>query len=96
MDRGCRGEIVIPEAEAPLFTPFRQKPCALTATWFSCTLSTSERKLICVTSANSFLASLILKQLLARGYLVRATVQNQGLPLPLPYISVNYYLISLC
>ncbi|KDP24364.1 hypothetical protein JCGZ_25660 [Jatropha curcas] len=36
-----------------------------------------ENKLVCVTSGNSFLGSHIVKKLLADGYLVRVTIQNQ-------------------
>ncbi|KAJ8751847.1 hypothetical protein K2173_026045 [Erythroxylum novogranatense] len=36
----------------------------------------TEIKLVCVTSGNSFLGSHVVKELLARGYLVRVTLQN--------------------
>ncbi|XP_057467969.1 cinnamoyl-CoA reductase-like SNL6 [Actinidia eriantha] len=44
---------------------------------FSCSLSARERELVCVTSGNSYLGSHVVKKLVARGYLVRVTVQNQ-------------------
>ncbi|KAJ4833259.1 hypothetical protein Tsubulata_005093 [Turnera subulata] len=44
---------------------------------FSSCLNAREKQLICVTSGNSFLGSCIVKELLARGYLVRVTIQNQ-------------------
>ncbi|KAF8407926.1 hypothetical protein HHK36_007066 [Tetracentron sinense] len=44
---------------------------------FTSSLSARERKVVCVTSGNSYLGSHIVKELLARGYLVRITVQNQ-------------------
>ena len=45
---------------------------------FSSGLSAREKKLICVTSGNSYLGSFIVKELLARGYLVRVTIQHPG------------------
>lgn len=53
-----------------------QKVCVNNA--FSCGSDARERKLVCVTSGNSNLGSHIVKALLARGYLVRVTIQNQG------------------
>lgn len=53
-----------------------QKVCVNNA--FSCGLDAREGKLVCVTSGNSNLGSHIVKVLLARGYLVRVTIQNQG------------------
>ncbi|XP_021817622.1 cinnamoyl-CoA reductase-like SNL6 [Prunus avium] len=52
-----------------------QKVCVNNA--FSCGLDAREGKLVCVTSGNSNLGSHIVKVLLARGYLVRVTIQNQ-------------------
>ncbi|KAL6994054.1 hypothetical protein U1Q18_012160 [Sarracenia purpurea var. burkii] len=43
----------------------------------NCSLSARERRVVCVTSGNSYLGSLLVKKLLARGYLVRVTLQNQ-------------------
>ncbi|CAM8884528.1 unnamed protein product [Rhodiola kirilowii] len=42
----------------------------------SCNLGARERKIVCVTSANSHLSSLIVKELLGHGYLVRVTLQH--------------------
>lgn len=42
-------------------------------------LSGRQKKLVCVTTGNSCLGVHIVKQLLARAYLVRITVQNQGI-----------------
>lgn len=44
----------------------------------SCKLSARKRELVCVTSGNSYLGSHIVKELLAYGYPVRVTIQNQG------------------
>ena len=44
----------------------------------SCNLSARKRELVCVTSGNSYLGSHIVKELLAYGYPVRVTIQNQG------------------
>ncbi|XP_077244050.1 cinnamoyl-CoA reductase-like SNL6 [Tasmannia lanceolata] len=62
-----RGEVVI--SRPTLLTPFTLQP-------FSCNLSTNETKLVCVTSANSYLSICIVEQLLARGYRVRLILQN--------------------
>ncbi|XP_050226927.1 cinnamoyl-CoA reductase-like SNL6 [Mercurialis annua] len=43
----------------------------------SSSLNARENKLVCVTSGNSYLGSQIVKNLLANGYLVRVTIQNQ-------------------
>ncbi|KAM4123880.1 hypothetical protein ACB094_01G189900 [Castanea mollissima] len=43
----------------------------------SCKLSARKRELVCVTSGNSYLGSYIVKELLAYGYPVRVTIQNQ-------------------
>ncbi|GLU01669.1 hypothetical protein SLE2022_189660 [Rubroshorea leprosula] len=39
-------------------------------------LTAREKKLICVTGGNSYLGSSVVKELLARGYLVRVTIEN--------------------
>ncbi|KAM1358329.1 hypothetical protein ACFX15_044614 [Malus domestica] len=44
---------------------------------FSCSLDARDRRLVCVTSGNSHLGSNIVRALLARGYLVRVTIQNE-------------------
>src|SRR3989442_775461 len=44
----------------------------------SSNLNARENELVCVTSANSFLASHLIKKLLADGYLVRVTIQHPG------------------
>ncbi|KAL3526679.1 hypothetical protein ACH5RR_011335 [Cinchona calisaya] len=43
---------------------------------FACNLYSRERKIVCVTSANSYFGAHLTKKLLARGYLVRVTIQN--------------------
>lgn len=54
-----------------------QKNCVNCA--FGCSLDIArEKNLVCVTSGNSYLGSHIVRALLARGYLVRVTIQNQG------------------
>ncbi|KAK9924764.1 hypothetical protein M0R45_033115 [Rubus argutus] len=46
---------------------------------FGCSLDIArEKNLVCVTSGNSYLGSHIVRALLARGYLVRVTIQNQA------------------
>jgi uncharacterized protein YbjT (DUF2867 family) len=42
-----------------------------------CSLSARKKDLVCVTSGNSYLGSHIVKELLANGYPVRVTIQNQ-------------------
>lgn len=37
-----------------------------------------ERKLVCITSGNSYFGAHLIRKLLVRGYMVRATIQNQG------------------
>ncbi|XP_019185655.1 PREDICTED: cinnamoyl-CoA reductase-like SNL6 [Ipomoea nil] len=44
---------------------------------FSSHLWCRERKLVCVTSGNSYFGAHLIRKLLVRGYLVRATIQNQ-------------------
>lgn len=44
----------------------------------SCSLNARDRKIVCVTSGNSYLGSHLIKKLLAYGYLVRVTIQNQA------------------
>lgn len=45
---------------------------------FACNLYSRERKIVCVTSGNSYFGAHLIKKLLARGYLVRVTIQYQG------------------
>lgn len=45
---------------------------------FSGSLHSRERKIVCVTSGNSYLGAHLTKKLLARGYLVRVTIQTPG------------------
>lgn len=45
---------------------------------FSGCLHSRERKIVCVTSGNSYLGAHLTKKLLARGYLVRVTIQSPG------------------
>lgn len=45
---------------------------------FACYSYSPERRIVCVTSANSCLGAHLAKKLLARGYLVRVTIQNPG------------------
>ena len=47
---------------------------------FACYSYSPERRIVCVTSANSCLGAHLAKKLLARGYLVRVTIQNPGKP----------------
>ncbi|OIT05786.1 hypothetical protein A4A49_21547 [Nicotiana attenuata] len=44
----------------------------------SCSLNARDRKIVCVTSGNSYFGSHLIKKLLACGYLVRVTIQNQA------------------
>lgn len=53
----------------------------------SCSLNARDRKIVCVTSGNSYLGSHLIKKLLAYGYLVRVTIQNQGTSNPFSLIS---------
>lgn len=45
---------------------------------FSCSLNARDRKIVCVTSGNSYFGSHLIKKLLACGYLVRVVIQNQA------------------
>ncbi|XP_016462186.1 cinnamoyl-CoA reductase-like SNL6 [Nicotiana tabacum] len=45
---------------------------------FSCSLNARDRKIVCVTSGNSYFGSHLIKKLLVCGYLVRVTIQNQA------------------
>ncbi|XP_059670545.1 cinnamoyl-CoA reductase-like SNL6 [Cornus florida] len=70
-----REEVVV---SIPLETPTlgdEQRKC--NGNVFSCSLSARERKLVCVTSGNSYFGSHLVRKLLAHGYLVRVTIQNQ-------------------
>ncbi|KAK4346359.1 hypothetical protein RND71_032698 [Anisodus tanguticus] len=48
------------------------------ASGFSCSLNARDRKIVCVTSGNSYFGSHLIKKLLACGYLVRVIIQNQA------------------
>ncbi|MCD7450702.1 hypothetical protein HAX54_008156 [Datura stramonium] len=48
------------------------------ASGFSCCLNARDRKIVCVTSGNSYFGSHLIKKLLACGYLVRVIIQNQA------------------
>lgn len=48
------------------------------ASGFVCSLNARDRKIVCVTSGNSYFGSQLIKKLLACGYLVRVIIQNQG------------------
>lgn len=54
---------------------------------FSCSLNARDRKIVCVTSGNSYFGSHLIKKLLVCGYLVRVTIQNQGTSNPFSLIS---------
>ncbi|XP_022759965.1 cinnamoyl-CoA reductase-like SNL6 [Durio zibethinus] len=63
------------EVPKPVLVPVLGQKCV--GNVFSCSLSAREKKLICVTSGNSYLGSFIVKELLAHGYLVRVTIQHE-------------------
>ncbi|XP_038990913.1 cinnamoyl-CoA reductase-like SNL6 [Hibiscus syriacus] len=63
------------EVAIPPPIPGKQQKCV--GNVFSCSSIAGEKKLICVTSGNSYLGSSIVKELLSHGYLVRVTVQHQ-------------------
>ncbi|XAR71342.1 Cinnamoyl-CoA reductase [Bertholletia excelsa] len=44
---------------------------------FSCSFNARESGLVCVTGGNSYFGSALVKKLLARGYFVRVSIQNQ-------------------
>ncbi|CAN4082794.1 unnamed protein product [Withania somnifera] len=48
------------------------------ASGLSCSLNARDRKIVCVTSGNSYFGSHLIKKLLACGYLVRVIIQNQA------------------
>ena len=56
-----------------------------------CSLSARKKDLVCVTSGNSYLGSHIVKELLANGYPVRVTIQNQGTS-SVSYINIYIYI----
>ena len=62
----------------PILVPVLEKEQKCIGSVFSSSLSAREKKMICVTSGNSYLGSRIVKELLARNYLVRVTIQHQG------------------
>ncbi|XVF20508.1 hypothetical protein REPUB_Repub12eG0006600 [Reevesia pubescens] len=66
------------EVPKPVLVPVLGKEQKCVGNVFSCSFSAREKKLICVTSGNSYLGSYIVKELLARGYLVRVTIQHQA------------------
>lgn len=39
---------------------------------------TMDKKLVCVTGGNGYIASMLIKQLLQKGYTVKTTVRNPG------------------
>jgi nucleoside-diphosphate-sugar epimerase len=41
---------------------------------------TIDKKLVCVTGGNGYIASMLIKQLLQKGYAVNTTVRNPGMP----------------
>jgi hypothetical protein len=47
-----------------------------------------KRGLVCVTSGNSYLASHIVKELLAHAYSVRVTIQHQGISTTVSWIKI--------
>ncbi|GAB2299900.1 hypothetical protein Dimus_033949 [Dionaea muscipula] len=55
----------------------KQRRCNIGEAFIS-GLKARERKLVCVTSGNSYLGAHLIKELLVHGYFVRATIQNQG------------------
>lgn len=72
------GEVIL--LSKPLEPPalgYEQRKCFDNVS-LSCILRATERKLVCVTSGNSYLGAHLVKALLAHGYLVRVTIQNQG------------------
>nr|KJB08447.1 hypothetical protein B456_001G082300 [Gossypium raimondii] len=66
-------EIEVPK---PILMPISGKEQKCVGNIFSCSFNAREKKLICVTSGNSYLGSFIVKELLAHGYLVRVTIQH--------------------
>ena len=86
----CREEVVLskPLLLLPSFKEEQERKCLGNA--FSSNLNTRERKLVCVTSGNSYLGSHIVKELLAAGYLIRLTIQKEGAKLKYLYIHQPY------
>ncbi|KAK9272910.1 hypothetical protein L1049_003289 [Liquidambar formosana] len=70
----CREEVAVLKPLVPPAFWEEQRKCVGRA--FSCSLGATERKLVCVTSGNSYLGSHLVRELLAHGYLVRVTLQN--------------------
>lgn len=69
-------ELLVPSNPLPVQAfVLEDRDCSRKA--FSSCLSAREKGLVCVTSGSSFLGSYIVKELLAHGYLVRVTIQNQ-------------------
>lgn len=68
-------EIEVPK---PILVPISGKKQKCVGNMFSHSFNEREKKLICVTSGNSYLGSFIVKGLLAHGYLVRVTIQHPG------------------
>ncbi|KAK6266484.1 hypothetical protein QUC31_017321 [Theobroma cacao] len=68
-------EVAVPK---PFLVPVLGKEQKCVGNIFSSSLSAREKKLICVTSGNSYLGSCIVKELLARSYLVRVTIQHEA------------------
>ncbi|OMO96536.1 3-beta hydroxysteroid dehydrogenase/isomerase [Corchorus capsularis] len=68
-------EVAIPQ---PLLGTVLGKEKKCFGNVFSSSLSARDKKLICVTSGNSYLGSRIVKELLARNYLVRLTIQHEA------------------
>ncbi|WKA03871.1 hypothetical protein VitviT2T_021953 [Vitis vinifera] len=72
----CREEVVLSKPLLlPSFKEEQQRKCVGNA--FGSSLNARERKLVCVTSGNSYLSSHIVRELLAGGYLVRVTIQKE-------------------
>lgn len=70
------GEVILLSEEPPALGYEQRKKCFDNVN-LSCILRATERKLVCVTSGNSYLGAYLVKALLAHGYLVRVTIQNQ-------------------
>ncbi|KAK6927988.1 3-beta hydroxysteroid dehydrogenase/isomerase [Dillenia turbinata] len=70
------GEVAVSEVLMPPLLQEEQKRHVSSKICTS-NLYARERKLVCVTSGNSYLGFHLVKALLARGYLVRVTIQNE-------------------